>query len=603
MALDGIVTSSIVEELQSCIGARIYKIHQPNQHDLVFNIRGQGTQRKLILSANPTYPRIHWTTATFINPLEAPMFCMLMRKYCEGGIIERIEQVNRERIIHIDVRHRDEIGDTSFKRIIIEIMGRHSNIILVDPSSNIIHDGIHHVTPALSSYRIIMPGSQYIAPPEQHKVDPLIIDTEEKFFNALLAKDESLAQSFSITPKQLVQAFSGFSPLLAEEIVYRSITSEYEHALPSEQRPLSLSGASVTFDLKQLWLSFNHFRQALIAKQFKPNIVSVTATDKQYFSVTPLTQLDGAQRSFDSISACLEAFYGNKAERDTVKQRASDLIRFVQNEKQKNESKLTKLNSTLEEAKDADQYRVIGELLTTYMHQMKRGDTEIEVANYYDKNQAMITISLDPQLAPSENAQRFFKRYTKQKNSQIVVLEQLEITKGEISYFNAILQQLEVASLSDIDEIREELVSQGYLREKVRRGPKKKKGAKPSILCYTSSEGIDIYVGKNNIQNEYVTNRLGSASDTWLHTKDIPGSHVLIRSANFNEATLQEAAMLAAYYSQARSSSSVPVDYTLIRHVKKPNGAKPGFVIYDNQKTLYVTPQEDLIKELVSVTK
>lgn len=603
MALDGIVTSAIAQELQSCIGARIYKIHQPSNHDLVFNIRGQGTQRKLLISANPTYPRMHWTTANYTNPLEAPMFCMLMRKYCEGGVIERIEQVERERIIHMDIRHRDEIGDTSFKRVIIEIMGRHSNIILLDPTSGIIHDGIHHVTPALSSFRIVMPGSQYTNPPEQHKIDPLIVDDKQQFLDALIAKDEWLAEQFTVVGKQLVQAFSGLSPLLAEELIYRSLTNEYEHRLPAEQRPIALTGAMSSFDAEKLWLSFNYLRLQLDSKQFSPNIVTVSATEKQYFSITPLTHLDGTQRNYNTISECLEAFYGDKAERDTVKQRASDLIRFVQNEKAKNTSKLTKLNATLDEAKDADQYRVIGELLTAYMHQLKRGDKQIELVNYYDENQAMVNIALDPLLTPAENAQRYFKRYTKQKNSQVVVLEQLDITKQEINYFNAILQQLEVASLADIDEIREELVGQSYLREKVRRGPKKKKGGKPAILCYTSSEGIEIYVGKNNIQNEYVTNRLGSSSDTWLHTKDIPGSHVLIKSTQFNDTTLEEAAMLAAYYSQARASSSVPVDYTFIRHVRKPNGSKPGFVTYDNQKTVYITPDEDKIKSLATVVK
>lgn len=603
MALDGLVTKSIVDELQACVGARILKIHQPTSHELVFSVRGNGVQGKLLLSANPTYPRVHWTTAHYSNPLEAPMFCMLMRKYCEGGVIEAVSQVTRERIIHLDVRHRDEVGDTSFKRIIIEIMGRHSNIILVDPNTGNIHDGIHHVTPALSSYRIVMPGSSYTSPPEQNKVDPLTVNSYAQFEEILLSHNEELTTDSCLTSKQLVNSFSGLSPLLANELIYRGLTGEYEEWLPAEQRPMLLGGSLEIEDWQTLWQSFNQLQQQVQDKQYQPMIITNEQTSKPAFSITALTHIAGEYSTYSTISECLEAFYGDKAERDTVKQRASDLIRFVQNEKAKNVTKLTKLEATLAEAKDADRFRIIGELLTTYMHQMKRGDTTVEVVNYYDEDQATVKIELDPQQTPSENAQRYFKRYSKQKNSQIVVLEQMELTGREIEYFNNILQQLEIAAIGDIEEIREELVSGGYLRERVRRGPKKKKNAKPKLLCYTSSEGIDIFVGKNNLQNEYVTNKLASSNDTWLHTKDIPGSHVVIRSTEFGDATLEEAAMISAHYSQAKSSSLVPVDYTLIRHVKKPSGSKPGFVIYDHQKTVFITPDEARLKALPQVIK
>lgn len=583
MALDGIVTRALVHDLQRCVGARIHKIHQPTEHDLVLSVRGGGASGKLLLSANPTYPRVHFTTGSYVNPLEAPMFCMLLRKHCESGVIEAVRQVGNERIIHVDVRHRDELGDLSSKRIIIEIMGRHSNIILMDPATGQIHDGIHHVTPAISAFRIVMPGSAYAAPPDQNKEDPLGVRSEDEF-RSLMAAAAGEGGAVANDAKALVAAFSGLSPLLAKEIVFRAANAGDGDASP-------------------LWRCFRDMMDLVREHRYAPAIVVDTETGKSSFSITELTHIHGEKTAYESISDCLEHFYGDKAERDTVKQRAADLIRFVQNEKAKNISKIKKLEETLAVAKDADKYRVLGELLTAYMHQISRGDSSVTLVNFYDDNAAEVTIDLDPQLNPSENAQRYFRRYTKHRNSLTVVGEQMGLAEEEIRYFEALLQQLDNASLADIQEIRDELVQEGYMRERGRRGPKRKKPTRPALLCYTSSEGVQIYVGKNNTQNEYLTNRLASSSDTWLHTKDIPGSHVVIRGGEFGDATLEEAAMLAAAYSQAKESSMVPVDYTLIRHVRKPSGAKPGFVIYDNQKTLFITPDAARLKSLPSEVK
>ncbi|MEK3884423.1 NFACT RNA binding domain-containing protein [Paenibacillus sp. PL2-23] len=582
MALDGLVVRAIAAELQRCAGARIHKIHQPTEHDLVLSIRGAGVSGKLLVSANPTYPRVHFTEATFVNPLEAPMFCMLLRKHCEGGVIEAVKQVGRERVLHIDVRQRDELGDLSFKTIIVEIMGRHSNIILIDKATGMIHDGIHHVTPAISSYRIVMPGSAYTPPPDQGKTDPLSVTSADQFRELLAA---AAGDEPSPWHKTLIAAFSGLSPLVAKELVHRA------------------AALGVTADADSMWDSFRPLMLEVEANRFEPVILTEEASGKASFSITRLTHLEGETVRFGSVSECLEAFYGDKAERDTVKQRAADLIRFVQNEKAKNEAKVRKLEETLLEAQDAEKYRVLGELLTAYMHQINRGDESIELINFYDEEEAAVRITLDPQLTPSENAQRYFRKYTKQRNSQSVVAEQLKLAEAEITYFEALLQQLDNASLADIEEIRDELVQQGYLRERKSRGPKRKKPQNPALLCYTSSEDALIFVGKNNTQNEYLTNRLASPSDTWLHTKDIPGSHVVIRGSDFGDPTLEEAAMLAAHYSQAKDSSMVPVDYTLIRHVRKPSGAKPGFVIYDHQKTLFITPDRERLKALPSVVK
>lgn len=275
-------------------------------------------------------------------------------------------------------------------------------------------------------------------------------------------------------------------------------------------------------------------------------------------------------------------------------------MQILQNELQKNVKKIKILEQTIKDAQDADRYRNMGELLIAHLHEVKRGDSEIEVMNFYDPNQAYVTISLDPQLTPSENAQRLFRRYNKLKNSVTHAQTQLKRTKQELAYLEQLRLQIEEASLSDLEEIKEELIKEGYIQNNQKHSQRKRKNTRPNVLKYTSSEGIPIYVGKNNIQNEYLTNRLAHADDTWLHTKDIPGSHVVIRSKDFSETTLHEAAMLAAYYSKGKDSSQVPVDYTLIRHVRKPTGAKPGFVIYEQQKTLYVTPERNIIRQLPS---
>jgi len=606
MALDGIVTRSIVHELQACVGARIGKIYQPNEHDLIFNLRGAGAG-KLLLSANPTYPRIHFTERSTINPAEAPMFCMLMRKHCEGGTIENISQVGMERIIHMTVRTRDELGDVSAKKIIIELMGRHSNIILTDLNTGTIIDGIHHVTPSISSYRIVMPGIAYTEPPQQYKLNPLDISRDE--FLSLLSSAEEAAQRVqaeeedAITPGDegqpdgsggpapsqdpagwIVHAFSGISPLIAQEIVLRSTGNEGE-----DKTAL-------------LWDAFLSVMEPVREFRFSP-VTGTNAKGKLIYSAIPLKLLQENTKPYSSISKCMEDYYGDKAERDTVKQRVSDLIRFLSNERSKNIKKLANLQKDLDEAQDADRYRIYGELLFASLHTVSKGDKTAKLINYYDEDQAEIVIPLDPLLSPTDNAQRYFKKYNKYKNSLLVIDEQLIKTHEEIAYMESLLQQLAHASLNDIEEIREELVSQGYLRDRSKKGKKKKKPTRPTLQVFTSSEGVDIYVGKNNLQNEYVTNRLASPNDTWLHTKDIPGSHVVIRSEEFGDATLEEAAQLAAYFSQAKQSSSVPVDCTLIRHVKKPSGSKPGFVIYDHQKTLFVTPDEERIKSLPSTLR
>ncbi|AIQ12661.1 Rqc2 family fibronectin-binding protein [Paenibacillus durus] len=614
MALDGIVTRAITAELQACIGQRISKIYQPGDHDLVFTLRGAGGGGKLLLSANPTYPRLHFTERSTLNPPEAPMFCMLMRKHCEGGVIEAITQVGMERIIHINIRQRDELGDVSAKKIIIELMGRHSNIILTDAVAGTIIDGIHHVTPAISSYRIVMPGFAYTQPPEQNKHNPLDVSRNGflQLYNAAETTaaeqdHEADAGTDAENPKKsnrkppsqdpiawIVDTFSGISPLIAQEI-----------ALRAKEGPSAGESGVTSEDANQggkLADAFETVMAPVRENRFDP-VTGTNAKGKLVFSAVPLMLLSGKTKHYDTISRCMEDYFGDKGERDTVKQKVSDLIRFLTNERSKNIKKLANLKADLEEASDAEQYRVSGELLFASLHTLSKGDKEARLVNYYDEDQSEVVIPLDPLLTPSDNAQRYFKKYNKYKNSLTVIEEQLEKTHEEIRYMESLLQQLDHASLNDIEEIRDELVAGGYLRDRSKKGKKKKKPARPRLQVFTSSENLEIYVGKNNLQNEYLTNRLAGSNDTWLHTKDIPGSHVVIRGENFGDATLNEAAQLAAYFSQAKQSSSVPVDCTLIRHVRKPSGSKPGFVIYDHQRTLFVTPDEEMIKRLPSTLK
>ncbi|GAB7388074.1 NFACT RNA binding domain-containing protein [Bacillaceae bacterium] len=567
MAYDGIVTRAVVHELSArCANGKIAKIYQPTPSDILLVVRAHGQTRKLLLSANPALPRVHITAQSFANPLEPPMFCMLLRKHCEGALIERIAQVGLERIIHIDLRATDELGEPSVKRLIVEIMGRHSNIILVDPKTNRILDGIHHVTPAISRYRQVLPGREYVSPPDQGKLDPLTV-TKEKFLAVLDFNRGKL-------DRQLVDRFAGISPLLGQEILHRA-------GLP---------------DRDNLWRAFREMMGTVASHRYTPNIVKTA--QKTHFSAVPLTHLQAEETHvFPSVSECLDAYFGEKAERDAVRQKVQDLVRLLANERGKNEKKIQKLLETKEEAKKADVFKLWGELLTAHLHLLKRGDTQAEVVNYYEENAPTIVIPLDPAKTPAENAQAYFKKYNKAKNSLAVVDEQLKKAEEEKLYLDTLLQQLEDATLQDVEEIREELAEQGYLRKRGKKDSRRKKD-QPQIEQYTSSDGIRICVGKNNKQNEYLTHRLAAPTDIWLHAKDIPGSHVVIRAKNPPETTIREAAMLAAYFSKAKHSSQVPVDYTLVKHVRKPNGARPGFVIYEKQKTLYVTPDAKRVQEM-----
>jgi len=567
MTFDGIFTRQIVKELQQLLeSGRISKIYQPYKNELIFQVRAGGKNHKLLLSAHPSYARIHVTNELYENPNEPPMFCMLLRKHLEGSIIESIRQVDMDRIIIFDIKGRNELGDVSLKQLIIEIMGRHSNIILVDKEKQTILDSIKHISPAVNRHRTVLPGHTYVFPPTQEKLNPFTVD-EEAFLKKIDFNAGRLDQ-------QIVNQFAGISPLFAREVVFRAGIANRK-TLPGP---------------------FLSMIDALKQDQVSPQII--TKGHKDYFYILPLQHLDGEAREFATISEMLDRFYFGKAERDRVKQQGNDLERFIINEKSKNEKKIKKLKATLVESEKAEKYKLLGELLTANMYAITRGDKEIEVTNYYSEDNDTIKIPLNPQKTPSENAQSYFSKYQKAKNAVTYVEHEIEKANKEIAYFDSLLQQIESAAPKDLQEIREELIEEGYLKNKQQKGNKKSKPAKPAIEHYQATDGTEILVGKNNKQNDYLTNKLAARDDIWLHTKDIPGSHVIIRSKQPTQETILEAATIAAYFSKAKNSSSVPVDYTLVRHVKKTNGSKPGFVIYDNQQTVYVTPEEDVILKL-----
>ncbi|WP_054949959.1 Rqc2 family fibronectin-binding protein [Numidum massiliense] len=570
MAIDGIVTRALARESEQLISqGRINKIYQPNPTDLLLHIRGGGRNVRLLLSAHPVYARVHTTDETYENPLEPPMFCMLLRKHLEGGIITSVAQVGLERIITFDVRARNELGDIVNKRLIVEIMGRHSNIVLIDPASGHIYDGIRRVTPAISQYRQIVPGATYVAPPDQGKRDPLTVDKAD-FLKRLDFNSGRL-------DKQLVAAYTGIGPLLAKEIVHRAGIGSREN----------------------YWRAFHDIMADVRADTFAPTLVY--GKKKDVFAAVSLTHVAGEVHRFPTMHGCVAAYFSGKAERDAVKNRTHDLMRFLSNEWKKNENKLKKMRKELADTARADEYRLYGELLTAYMYQVTPGARSIDLVNYYDEAGATVTIPLDPSRSPADNAQHYFKKYNKEKARTAHITAQIEKTAAENDYLATVLQQLESAGIEHIEDIREELIEEGYLRKQARRDgrrAKQKKDKRPELTRFTSSEGIPIYVGRNNRQNDYLTNRLASSDDTWLHTKDIPGSHVVIRGTNFGEATLMEAAQLAAFFSKGRASSQVPVDYTAVKHVRKPSGAKPGFVIYDHQKTVYVNPDEAMVRQM-----
>ena len=548
MSFDGFFLHHMVEELRAeLLNGRIQKINQPFDQELVLQIRSNRQSHRLLLSAHPVFGRIQLTETTFENPAQPSTFIMVLRKYLQGAVIESIEQIENDRIVEITVSNKNEIGDDIQATLIIEIMGKHSNILLVDKSSNKVLEVIKHIGFSQNSYRTLLPGATYIAPPSTKALNPFTIK-DEKLFEIL--------QTQELTAKNLQNLFQGLG---------RDTATELERQL--------LNDKLATFR--------NFFEQE----------TNPCLTDKSFSCVPFSTKIEG---HFSSLSQLLDVFYKDKAERDRVKQQASELIRRVENELQKNRQKLKKQEKELQATENAEEFRQKGELLTTFLHQVPNDQDQVVLDNYYT-NQP-ITIALDKALTPNQNAQKYFKRYQKLKEAVKYLTELIEETKATILYLESVETVLNQAGLDEIAEIREELIQTGFIRRRQREKIQKRK--KPEK--YLASDGKTIIlVGRNNLQNEELTFKIARKEELWFHAKDIPGSHVVI-SGNLNpsDEVKTDAAELAAYYSKGRLSNLVQVDMIEVKKLNKPTGGKPGFVTYTGQKTLRVTPDPDKIHSM-----
>ena len=547
MSFDGFFLHHMTEELRrELVGGRIQKINQPFEQELVLQIRSNHQSHKLLLSAHPVFGRVQLTDTTFENPAVPNTFIMVMRKYLQGAVIEAIQQVENDRILEISVSNKNEIGDSVAVTLVIEIMGKHSNIILLDKASDKIIEAIKHVGFSQNSYRTILPGSTYVAPPQTGSLNPFTVG-DEKLFEILHTED--------LESKRLQQIFQGLGRDTATE----------------------LSGRLTADKLKTF--------RAFFASPTQPSL-----TEKSFSALL----FSDSKTQMSTLSELLETFYKDKAERDRVNQQASELIRRVENELEKNRKKLGKQEEELLATENAEEFRQKGELLTTFLHLVPNDQNQVELDNYYTGEK--IIISLDKALTPNQNAQRYFKRYQKLKEAVKHLTSLIEETRATILYLESVETALAQASLTEIAEIREELIQTGFIRRRQRE--KIQKRQKPEKYLATDGQTI-ILVGRNNLQNDELTFKIAKKDELWFHAKDIPGSHVVITgNLQPSDEVKTDAAELAAYFSKARLSNLVQVDMIETRKLNKPTGGKPGFVTYTGQKTLRVTPDEEKIKSM-----
>ena len=585
MAFDGLVIHSLAHELTTkLVGGKIDRVHQPENDELVLYIRNNKENFKLVLSSSASNPRIYIANDyKKENPIKAPMFCMLFRKYIQGGIITEISQINFERIIKISVESFDELKEKTTKDIYIEIMGRHSNIILVQNSKII--DSIKRIPPSVSRVRQLLPNMTYELPPAQDKINPIKGTSIKSFINILREFDGPIY-------KGIYSKFLGISPSVAKEICHRANLNPNDNGNDKTRDELSV-----------LYRIFSDLFTNIKKDEYNPCIVIDENVDKVIdFSCINLSYLDGNKFiKNDSISQIIEDYYKTKDFKERVHQRTADLRKSISIKLERLYHKQKKIEKELRDADNADEFKDKGELLTSYIYMIQKGMESVEVANFYDPNYSNIRIALNKNLTPSENAQKYFKKYNKLKTAKIELTSQIAICNEEIEYLENIMLGIEnCENLEELDDIKDELIKLGYAKAPFRYKAKKDIDPTTKPNQFTSSDGFKILVGKNNKQNDYLTLRIADPEDLWMHTKNIPGSHVIIKCAGKEvpDNTLLEAATLAAYFSKARLSSQVPVDYTMKKHVKKPSGSKPGMVIYETNSTIYVTPTEELVVKL-----
>lgn len=550
MSFDGFFMHHINEELKDKLSnGRINKIYQPSPYEIVLLLRANRQNYKLFFSIHPMQARYHLTKETFFNPEMAPNFCMVLRKHLEGALLKDIQQVGLDRISTFIFANHDELGDSKLYHLTVELMGKHSNLFLIHPQSNVIIDCLKHIPTTKNGYRAIRPNAYYQLPPYQQKVNVFALSNTEI---------ETICQTLDTTDLQ--QTFQG-------------IGASTRHWL--------LRGHSV--------LQGEQLAKRLIALKNEPH----QATLCQH-NFLPIAIDQG--KIFPTLSELLDVFYAEKSKFERVQQLSGNLIAQLKQVHQKNELKLAKLQQEQVQAQQADSLRIKGELLTTYAFQVEKGSNTITLPNYYD-NEAPIQISLDTTKSATQNAQSYFKKYQKQKQALTYLTEQIDKAQQENAYLDSVLVQIQLAETEDLLAIREELVAMGYVKVK-QRMKRKQQAVKLKPLIFQTSDGVRILVGRNNLQNDELTLKTAKKDDIWLHAKDIPGSHVIIQHHDPSEETLIEGAMIAAYYSKYQQSANIPVDYVAIKHIKKPNGAKPGFVIYENQKTLYVSPSKEIVDNL-----
>ena len=550
MSFDGMFTHALIKELNTTFaGGRIHKIQQPYEMELVLTIRANRKNHKLLISAHPSFGRIQVTEQAYNNPETPPNFTMVLRKYVEGNIIDSIEQYDNDRIIIFNLTRRDELGDASQQQLIVEIMGRHSNIFLLDKDKKII-DAIKHVPMYQNTFRTILPGATYQLPPIQNQVNPFKVG--ENF-----ESDKSL-----MTAKFLQSQLMGLGRDSAIELA--SLIEK------DSRKPYQVI-------------------QDFCADFENPNPTLVDQDDKQHFLVFPYTTISGEESHYDDLSALLTAYYAKKSKHDYVRQVGNAIIQVVEKNLTHQHKRLANLNQDMEKSSKADTFQLKGELLTTFLYQIEKGQTEVTLANYYDNDQP-ITISLDPALTPSQNAQKYYHKYNKLRNAINHIEKQKVVAEAEIQYLESIQTQLNFAEPNELADIRDELIDQGYLKKQKQDKKKRSNNGSAKPREYKTVEGNRILVGRNNKQNDQLTMRQANKNHFWFHTKDIPGSHVILETDEPSEAEIIQAAELAAAFSKYSQSNNVPVDYTQVKHVKKPKGSKPGFVNYFEQKTIFVTP-------------
>ncbi len=576
MALDGIVVANLVSEFSEALtGGKINKIAQPEKDELLMTIKNSGETFRLSLCASATLPLACLTAENKAAPPTAPNFCMVLRKYVGSGRIVNVSQPGLERVIDISIAHLDEMGDESLKHLYVELMGKHSNIIFCREDGVII-DSIKHIPAQVSSVREVLPGRTYFIPKTTEKVDPLSV-----------ARDEFIT-IISNTPSPLYKALygklTGISPVMAVELCHRA-------GLDGD---ISANVFAET-DLLTLYDVLIEMMDDVREKHFTPNIVYMNGEPEEYASL-PLTSLESEMSEavvFSSISGLLQRFYSERSAKTRIRQKSADLRRIIQTALERNNKKADLQERQLRGTEDRDRYRVYGELLNTYGYGLSGGETEFTCTDYYTGEE--VTIPLDKRLGAQENARKYFNRYQKLKRTNEAVTLQLKETRSVIDHLESIRTSLELAEKEeDLEPIREELIEYGFIRRRPTGKKKPKNTSRP--WHYISSDGFDIYVGKNNYQNEEVSFKLADAEDWWFHAKNIPGSHVIVKTGGkeIPDSTFSEAASLAAWYSKGRDSEKVEVDYTRKKNLRKPNGVAPGFVIYHTNYSMTAEPKAGL---------